>query len=399
MSDRAVNLDHAATTPLRPEALEAMLPFLRDGVGNPSGSHALARAARRALDEARESLADTLGAAPGDVVFTSGGTEADNLALAGPVRAAEAAGIDRPIVVGTAVEHPAVRETVAALGGWAAPVRRDGVVDLGALERLVVDAGERLVVVSVMLVNNETGVIEPVRDVVALVREAARSDALVHSDAVQGFVWCDVRRDAAGADLLSLSAHKFGGPQGMGALAVLAGARKRLRPLLNGGPQEGELRAGTENVAGAVGMAVAARLTHEERAEARRRADELGDRLVAGLCALGGIEPAVGRARRIGAICNVRVREVAAEELLILLDQLGVYASAGSACASGALEPSPVLSAMGVERSASREHVRFSLGYESTAADVDRALAAVSEALGRLRGTTGCAAGRAAPAP
>lgn len=223
----------------------------------------------------------------------------------------------------------------------------------------------------------------------------------MHSDAVQGFVWCDVRREAAGADLLSLSAHKFGGPQGVGALAAAAGARSRLRPLVHGGPQERELRAGTQNVAGAVGMAVAARLTHEERAAARRRVDDLGDRLVAGLRSLGGIEPAVGRARRIGAICNVRAHGVAAEELLIVLDQLGVYASAGSACASGALEPSPVLFAMGVERQASREHVRFSLGYESTALDIDRGVAAVSEALGRLRGTARAAAGGAAgePAP
>jgi cysteine desulfurase len=379
-----VNLDHAATTPLRPEALAAMLPFLRDGVGNPSGSHSLARAATRALDEARESLSETLGVSPPDIVFTSGGTEADNLALAGAHRYLTEAGVAEPVVIGSAVEHPAVRETVKALGGCAVPVDRDGVVDLSALADLVERAGERLAAVSVMLVNNETGVVEPLTEVVSVVRRLAGS-ALVHCDAVQGFVWCDVRREAAGADMLSLSAHKFGGPQGVGALVAGEEARSRLRPLLHGGPQERELRAGTQNVAGAVGMAVAARLTEAEREAARRRVDALADRLLAGLVRSGDVEPAVQRHRRVGAICNVRFCGVVAEELLLALDAGGVYASAGSACASGALEPSPVLAAMGIERGAAREHVRFSLGYETTEDDVDRAVAVVAGAVGQLR--------------
>jgi len=381
----SVNLDHAATTPLRPEALEAMLPFLRDGVGNPSGSHSLARAATRALDEARESLGETLGVSPPDIVITSGGTEADNLALAGARLGLVEEGVAEPVVVASAVEHPAVRETVRALGGSLCPVDRDGVVDLDALGSMVKEAGSRLAAVSLMLVNNETGVIQPVAEAASVVR-GLEGSALVHCDAVQGFVWCDIGQEAAGADLLSLSAHKFGGPQGVGALVAGEAARRRLRPILHGGPQERELRAGTQNVAGAVGMAVAARLTAAEREEARRRVDELGDRLLAGLVRLGGVEPAVARERRVGAICNVRFHGVVAEEMLIALDGRGLYASAGSSCASGALEPSPVLAAMGVEPPAAREHVRFSLGYETTAADVDLALAIVAEALAALRG-------------
>lgn len=381
----AVNLDHAATTPLRPEALEAMLPFLRDGVGNPSGSHSLARAATRALDEARESLAETLCVSPPDVVITSGGTEADNLALAGAHLALREAGVSEPVVLGTAVEHPAVRETVRSLGGTLCPVDGDGLVDLDALERLVEEAAGRLAVVSVMLVNNETGVVEPVPEAASLVHGLEES-ALVHCDAVQGFVWCDVGREAEGADVLSLSAHKFGGPQGVGALVAREAARRRLRPIQRGGPQERQLRAGTQNVAGAVGMAVAARLTVSERAAARRRVDALGDRLLAGLLELGDVEPAVARHRRVGAICNVRFRGLLAEELLLVLDARGLYASAGSACASGALEPSPVLAAMGVDHRAAREHVRFSLGYETTGDDVERALAIVGDAVSSLRG-------------
>jgi cysteine desulfurase len=318
-------------------------------------------------------------------VFTSGGTEADNLALTGTVRAALDAGVGSPVIVTSAVEHPAVRETAKAANGWTAPVDRDAVVDLDILKDLIGKAGDALACVSLMLVNNETGTLQPLGDAAEIVEQVTGGGGLVHSDAVQGFAWCDLSREAAEADLVSLSAHKFGGPQGVGALLVRERARRRLRPVLFGGPQEQELRAGTQNVAGAVGMSVAAELTHAEREDARRRCDELGDRLVAALTRMDGVEPAVARKRRVGAICNLRFRGIRAEELLLLLDALGVYASAGSACASGALEPSPVLAAMGVDAGAAKEHVRFSLGYETTVDDVDSAVRIVSAAVERLR--------------
>ena len=246
-------LDHAATTPLRPEALEAMLPYLGERFGNPSGSHALAREARKAIDEARDVVADCLGARPGEVVFTGSGTEADNLAIAG-VHAR------RPgAIVCSAIEHHAVLHACAALGGRVAPVAADGTVDIDALTPLL-DPG--VTVVSVMLANNEVGTIEPLADVVGLVRERA-PHAVVHTDAVQAFPWLDVAVLARSADLVAVSAHKFGGPKGVGALVVRQGAK--VRPILHGGGQERDRRSGTHNVAGIVAMAAAMRATVEGR--------------------------------------------------------------------------------------------------------------------------------------
>ncbi|HEV2369928.1 MAG TPA: cysteine desulfurase family protein [Acidimicrobiales bacterium] len=380
-------LDHAATTPLRPEAREAMLPFLGSRFGNPSGSHAFARQARRAVDEAREEMAEALGAQPGDVVFTGSGTEADNLAVTGAVMAArrERSGA---VALCSAVEHEAVLASVHATGGRTVPVGGDGRIDLSALEaeaRAAEQAGG-VAVISVMLANNEVGVVQPLGQVVELCRRAAPG-ALVHTDAVQAFPWLDVAKVAAPADLVAVSAHKFGGPQGVGALVIRGRAADadRLAPVIHGGGQERGRRSGTHNVAGIVGMAAAASATVRQRVETVRQVTALRDRLADGLLsAVPEARETAPRAERVAGSCHLLVPGVESEALLFLLDQEGVGASAGSACASGAIEPSHVLVAMGVPAADARGALRLSLGWCSTDADVEEALRVVPAAVAQL---------------
>lgn len=384
-----VYLDHAATSPLRPEVFEAMKPWLLGHYGNPSGGHSVARTARRALDDARDVVAECLGGEPGEVVFTSGGTEADNLAITGALAAARAAGVARPTVACSAIEHPGVLEPTRAAGGAELAVDECGCIDLDNLRCWLGGFGRpdpsHVVEVSVMLVNNETGVIQPVAEVASLVRELA-PEALFHTDAVQAMCWMDVATQGAGADLVTVSGHKFGGPKGVGALLVRRSAKKRLQPVLRGGPQEGELRAGTQDVAGIVGMAEAARLAVADRAELSARVGPLARRLVSGVVSkIERTGEAVPRDRRIEAICNIWFDGIESEELLIALDQLGVCASAGSSCASGALDPSHVLMAMGRDEAAARSHVRFSLGPTTTAAEVESAVTSIVAAVDQLR--------------
>ena len=371
---RPTYLDHAASSPMRPEVLEAMLPYLRGAHANPSGVHAGARSARRSLDEARETLAAALACEPDEVVLTSGGTESDNLA----VRGVHARGGGRVVV--SAVEHPAVLRPAAAAGGVVVPVGADALVDLDALVALL-DPSVGLV--SVMLVNSEIGVVEPIRDVVALARERAPR-AAVHCDAVQAPLWLDVGEATSGCDLVSVAAHKLGGPRGIGALVVRRAARAAISPILGGGSQEWGLRPGTENLAGAVGMAAAVAMALAERPAVAARVAGLRDRLADGFVALGGVEPAP-RSGRVAGNAHVRFPGVEAEELLLLLDDRGVAASAGSACASGAHEPSHVLTAMGWSGAEARESVRFSLGATTTVAEVDHASRVVADAVERLR--------------
>lgn len=375
MSELVSYLDHAATTPMRPEAVAAMLPYLTERFGNPSGSHSTARAARRALDDAREVVGDLAGADPGDVVWTSGGTESDNLAVTG---AAAGPGT----VVCSAVEHPAVFEPARAAGARVAAVGDDGVVDLGHLAALL-DDGVRLV--SVMTVNNETGVVQPLEAVAELVAAKAPG-ALVHTDAVQAVGWLDLAEATAAADLVSVSGHKFGGPKGIGALVVRPRARGRLTALVRGGPQERERRAGTQNVAGAVALAAAAAAADRDRPAAAARVRVLAHELATGLVA--GCPEAFETVRgpnRVPGIVSVCFPRVEAEELLVLLDDAGVAASAGSACASGAIEPSRVLVAMGWSGVEARSCLRFSLGHATTAAEIASALRVVPKAVEQLR--------------
>ena len=367
-------LDHAATAPLRAEAAAAVIEQLRSPVGNPTGSHALARAGRRVVEEARDVVAAALGCRPGEVVFTSGGTEADNLAVAGTVGAAGG------VPVCSAVEHHAVLHPVEALGGRVAPVTGEGVVDLDRLDA-VLDADVTLV--SVMLVNNEVGSVQPLAEVAdAVARQAPR--AVLHTDAVQAVPWLDVAGRAAPAALVSVSGHKVGGPHGVGALVVRDGTPLRAQAL--GGGQERERRSGTHNVAGIAGFAAALAATVDEREATVARVARLRDRLADGLlAAVPGCRETGVRAGKVAGSCHLLVDGVESEALLVLLDRAGICASAGSSCASGALEPSHVLAAMGVDRDAARGALRLSLGTTTTADDVDHALACIPEAVARLR--------------
>jgi cysteine desulfurase len=385
-ANRRAYLDHASTTPMRPEAVEAMLPFLHEQFGNPSGSHEESRRARRAIDDAREQIADLLGADFGEVVFTSGGTESDNLAIAGGCELA----VSRSgpgVVVCSAIEHHAVLgpcRAFAATTGAALreiPADKDGIVDLTALGESL---GPEVSLVSVMTVNNEIGTIQPVADVAAIVRDRA-PDAVFHTDAVQAVPWLDVAKACASADLVSLSAHKFGGPKGVGVLLVRDPAGVSAQML--GGGQERERRSGTHNVAGIVGCAVALAATTADRRERVERTSALRDRLAGRLLSsVPGATETGERTSTVAGITHLRFAGVDGETLVMLLDEFGVAASAGAACSSGAVAASHVLEAMGLSRAEATSGVRFSLGTTTTSADVDRALVAVPAAVGRLRG-------------
>lgn len=381
-------LDHAASTPMRPEAVEAMVPFLAEHHGNPSGSHAAARHARRAVDDARDAVAELVGCRPGEVVFTSGGTEADVTALAGAVAA-------RPgPAVASSIEHAAVLDTVAALGRDGHPttllaVDRHGRVDLDQLAAAV--AGAPPTIVSVGLANNEVGTIHPLDEVAAVLAEAAPG-AVLHTDAVQAAAWLDLPALAAPAHLVALSAHKLGGPKGVGALVVRDGTP--CAPLVRGGGQERGRRSGTPNVAGIVAFGVAARLAATEREARASRVTALRDALADVLLPAvraevpGAVEtvvaPGEGRDHVLPGHLHLCVPGCAADEVLFLLDLEGVAATAASSCASGATAPSPVLAALGVADDLARGSLRLTLGWSSTAADVERAAAVVPTVVAKV---------------
>ena len=359
-----------------------MLPFFTTEYGNPSGAHLMARAARRAVDDARDIVAEALGARPADVVFTSGGTEADNMAIFGAARRLGG------IAVCSAIEHHAVLHPVESLHGRIVGVDARGVIDLDALEHVLDDT---VTIVSVMLANNESGIVQPIREVAAVVRRAAPR-ALVHTDAVNAFLWVDVAAECADIDLVSISAHKFGGPKGVGALVMRNGVS--LEPLFLGGGQEHERRSGTHNVAGIVGMATAARATVGTRDATVTRVGALRNRLADGLrsavadtyeSGVSDIGNGHDRAHKVAGNCHLCFSHTESEALLFLLEKEGVLASAASSCASGAQDPSHVLAAMGVDRELAQGSLRLTLGYSSTTADVDLALDVVPAAVARLR--------------
>jgi len=373
MSSR-VYLDHAATTPMFPEAVAAMTPFFTDAFANPSGSHRFARTARRALDEAREQIAGVIGVDAGGVVFTAGGTESDNTAIRGVIerRGGRA--------VCPAAEHHAVVHPVEHVTGTVVAVDNAGAVDLDRLGEVL---DHTVSIVSVMAVNNEVGTITDLAAVASLVRERS-PQAVLHTDAVQAPTWLDLRPIAAVTDMISLSAHKFGGPKGVGILTVRD--RAVVAPLLLGGGQERDLRSGTHNLGGIVATAAALSITDTTREDTVSRVAAQRNRLVDALCgAVDDIIETVPRNRKVAGSAHLCIAGIESESLLFLLDEADLCASAASACASGAMEASHVLAAMGVDPALSRGALRLSLGHDTTDAEIDRAIEVLSLAITRLR--------------
>ena len=375
-----IYLDHNATTPLAAGVREAMLPYLGEIFGNASSIHQRGQHARRGVDLARKQLATLIGCTAAEIVFTSGGTEADNLAIFGALGRDEAR--DRLVI--SAIEHPAIlaaAERAAALGF---DVRRVGVdgsgrVDLAQLSDAL---SERTALVSIMFANNEVGTIQPIAEIAAL---AHAHGALMHSDAVQAVGKLPVDVSALGVDLLSISAHKIYGPQGVGALFVKR--ELELTPLLYGGEQEFRRRAGTENVMGIVGFGAAAAIARD-RGEEHAALGELRDRLERGLSAIVGAQIFAAEAPRLANTCAAAFVDVEGTALLMNLDLLGISVSVGSACASGKIGASHVLLAMGFDEASALGAVRFSLGDQNSAQQIDRVIEAVAEIVDRLRATS-----------
>jgi len=371
---------------MRPEAIDAMAPYFDVLYANPSGSHRFARRARRVIDEARDIVADVCGCRPDEVVFTGCGTESDNMAISGAVARRDG------LAVCSAAEHHAVLHVVEAVGGVVVGVDRFGRIDIDLLASTLDDLanrGESVAMVSAMAVNNEVGTINDIAEVARIVRSKAPG-ALVHTDAVQAPCWLDLRDITPHVDLLSLSAHKFGGAKGVGVLIERGGPQ--VDPLIIGGGQERERRSGTHNVAGIAALGAALRLTDDGRDDENMRLGALRDRLVSELVERldDVIETIPNDADGAGPVkiagsAHVCVAGVESEALLYLLDEADVCASAASACASGAMEPSHVLAAMGTDRTVALGALRLTLGHASTDADVERGADVIVEAVTRLR--------------
>jgi cysteine desulfurase len=357
----AIYLDHAATTPLRREVLDAMLPFLTDSFGNPSSAHSYGRAARGALDEAHERVAARLGVQGREVVFTSGGTEANNLALKGAAWAGKARGHR---IVTSSIEHHAVGHTLRYLEKFGfevveLPVDRYGRVDPDQLEAALND---KTILVSIMLANNEVGTIQPIAEIAARVR--TRKGLVLHVDAIQAAPYVDLDLAALDADLVSLSAHKFEGPKGVGALFVRHGTH--ILAQQQGGTQERHRRAGTENVAGAVGFAAAYELSCAIRRETVVRLRHQRDRLAAAVLKVRGVEPTGHPKDRLPGHLSIVARDTDGSSVAMSLDLEGIACSVGSACTTGSTEVSHVLTAMGYPEDEARGALRLSLGRTTT---------------------------------
>lgn len=382
----AAYLDHAATTPMHPAAIEAMTSVLTT-VGNASSLHTSGRAARRRMEEARETLAQLLGARPSEVIFTAGGTESDNLAIKGIFWARRDADPHRRRIVTAPVEHHAVLDAVEWLvehegaDVTCLPVDVDGAVSAEDL-RTVLAAHDDVALVSLMWANNEVGTISPIADLAAV---AAEFDVPIHSDAIQAVGHIPVDFAASGLSAMSLAAHKFGGPAGVGALLLRRDTA--CVPVLHGGGQERDVRSGTPDVAGAVGMAAAAKVAVDELADNSSRVAALRDRLIAGVHACiedVDVNGADGD-RRLPGNAHFTFRGCEGDALLMLLDAKGIECSTGSACTAGVAQPSHVLIAMGADPAAARGSLRLSLGHTSTEADVDAALTVLPAAVQRAR--------------
>lgn len=374
-----VYLDHAASTPMRQESIAAMTPFMSGIYANPNGSHRLSRMARKAVDEARDDVAEAMGCKVGEVIFTSGGTEGDNAAIFGSVH--RKAGV----AVCSAAEHHAVLHCVENLKGQIVGVDTTGVIDVASLERVLqeVQTTNHVGVVSVMAVNNEVGSISSMRQVAKVVRANAPG-AVLHTDAVQAVCWQDLREISKLVDVLSISAHKFGGPKGMGITMQRLGAE--IDPLIVGGGQERDRRSGTQNVAGIMATAAALRVTDQTRHDEVVRVTKLRDALVDGVMSqVDDVIETVPRDKRVAGIAHLCIVGCESESLLFLLDEAMICASAASACASGAMEPSHVLMAMGVDKKYSMGALRMSLGHTTTEREIERAIDAVVNVVRHLR--------------
>ena len=383
---RRVYLDYSATTPVDARVLEAMLPFLTEKFGNPSSVHMFGQEARAAVDRARRQVASLIGARANELIFTSGGTEANNLAIRGICEAAVAHG--KHIVTST-IEHPSVRGLIDDLEkqSWDVtrlPVYDDGVVRVDDLRQAI---RPDTVLISVMMANNEIGTIQPIEEIGALVREErerGHRHLWFHTDAVQAAGRLPVDVQAMGCDLLTLSAHKIYAPKGIGALFVRRGVR--VTPQMVGGHQERERRAGTESVANIVAFGVAAELAEHEMEDRNEHVRALRDRFEDE--AESKIDDIVfngNREHRLSHISNISFRFIEGEGLLIHLDMNGVAVSTGSACSSGTLEPSPVIRALGRDEERARGSIRFSFGKDNTDADVDYVVGALIRAVESLR--------------
>ena len=376
----AIYLDHAATTPLRREVLDAMLPYLTEAYGNPSSAHAFGRTARAALDEAHERVAVRLRAEPREIVFTSGGTEANNLALKGAAWAGKAHGHR---IVTSAVEHHAVGHTLRHLEKFGfevveLPVDRYGRVDPDQLESALTD---RTILVSIMLANNEVGTLQPIVDIAKVV--GSRKGVLLHVDAVQAAPYVDLDVSSLGADLISLGAHKFEGPKGVGVLYVRHGTH--ILAQQQGGTQERHRRAGTENVAGAVGLAAAYDLTCTERPETVARLRRQRERLAKAILATPGTETTGHPKQRLPGLLSIIGRDTDGVSVAMSLDLEGIACSVGSACTTGSTEVSHVLTAMGYPEEEARGALRLSLGRTTTDADIDTASEVVPRVIASMR--------------
>ena len=382
----SVYLDHSATTPIDARVLDAMLPYLRGQFGNASSVHQFGQAARAAVDKARRQVASLINARPNEIIFTSGGTESNNLAIRGICEIAEPHGRH---VITSAIEHPSVRGILDHLEkqGWSItrlPVYENGIVRLDDVRAVL---REDTVLISVMMANNEIGTIQPVGEIGALVRterDRGRKHLWFHTDAVQAAGRISIDVEALGCDLLSLSAHKIYAPKGAGALFVRRAVR--LLPQQIGGHQERERRAGTESVANIVAFGIAAELARTEMTERSEHTRSLRDRFedkvqeqIADIVFNGD------RERRLPHVSNISFRFVEGEGLLIHLDMQGVAVSTGSACSSGTLEPSPVIKALGRSEELARGAIRFSFGKDNTEDEVDFAIEALTRAVGSLR--------------
>ncbi len=378
MSSRLVYMDHGATTPVRKEVLEAMLPYLKNAYANPSSLHAPGRQVRQAVDQCRETTARLLGAATDEIFFTSGGTESNNIALRGVARTRTKPGH----IITSSIEHHAVLDVCSDLEKEGhqvtyLPVDRYGMVKPEAVREAI---KPETFIISIMAANNEVGTIQPIEEIGAI---AAERGILCHTDAVQVVGQLPLNLQTLNIDFLSFSAHKFNGPKGIGGLYKRRGVR--IKPLYRGGGQERKIRPGTENVPGIVGLSRALELAANELDEKKNTLERLRDRLISGLLQIDDVILNGHPEIRLPGNVNVSFKYIEGESILLSLDLQGIAVSSGSACSSGSLEPSHVLSAIGLDHQTAHGSVRFSLGFGNSEEDVDYVLARVVPAVERLR--------------